>query len=143
MDRSLEGLCDSDYFYRMMEGRDHWLGKDKVAWNHVSASQIENYLKCHRSWFFKSVLRVPELQKGHQALGESFHLILEKVPKGLEWPNRADTIASPEEWDKADALAKVALPLLPAEPAHIAIKREWQISMPTYENGPTFVGYID
>jgi RecB family exonuclease len=145
----LEGLCNSDYFYRMMSGRDHWNGTSRnhrnelVAWSHVSASQIESYVKCHRYWHFKSILKVPEAQTGRQALGESYHLVMEKVPKGLEWPNHADTSATPEEWQKAEALAKISLPLLPPEPAHIPIKREWQIKLDTYENGPTFIGYVD
>lgn len=83
------------------------------------------------------------MQKGHQALGTSFHLVMEKVPKGLDWPAREETGASPDEWDKADSLAKIALPLLPMEPPGKAIRRECQITMLTYEGGPTFVGYID
>jgi hypothetical protein len=144
-----EGLCDSDYFYRNMKGQDHWQGentnsrKQLVAWNHVSATQIESYIKCKRYWHFKSVLRIPEIQRGAQALGESFHLIMEKVPKGLDWPNHADTSANPDEWQKAEALAKIALPLLPPEPPHKSIRREWQIKLDTFENGPTFVGYTD
>lgn len=137
-------MCDSDYFYRMMEGRDYWQGeRKKVAWNHVSATQVESYIKCKRYWHFKSILKIPEIQRGAQALGESFHLVMEKVPKGLEWPNHADTSASKDEWQKAEALAKIALPLLPPEPQHKQIKREWQIKLDTFPSGPTFIGYTD
>jgi hypothetical protein len=118
-------------------------GKKLVAWTQVSPSQIENYVKCKRAWFFKSVARVPEPQKGHQALGTSFHLIMEKVPKGLSWPSKEDTNATEEEWAKANQMANQALPLLPVEPSHIAVKREWGISLETYQGGPIMKGYID
>lgn len=83
-----------------------------------------------------------ETQKGHQALGTSFHLVLEKVPKGLPYPTREDTNASEEEWDKAKQLADIALQLLPPDPKS-RIMREHGIRMPTYPGGPTMVGYID
>ena len=117
-------------------------GRKLVAWNQVSASQIENYVKCPRSWYFKSVARIQEPQKGHQALGTSFHLIMEKVPKGLSFPVRADTNASEEEWDKAKLMADQVLPLLPSDPQGL-VKREHGITLETYENGPLFRGYID
>jgi RecB family exonuclease len=130
----------------MCSGRDYWHGarrKDqKVPWNHVSPSQIENYQKCKRSWFFKSILKTPEGQRGHQSLGEAFHLIMERVPKGLGMPDHADVDASPEDWGKAEDLAKLALPLLPEDPSH-SFKREWGIRLETYEGGPTMIGYVD
>lgn len=142
-----EGLCESTYFDRMYYGQDHWHGSRRikgkqVAWNHVSPSQIESFQKCKRSWFFKSILKIPEGQRGHQSLGEAFHLVMEKVPQGLSWPDHADVGASKEDWAKAEALAKLALPLLPEDPGH-AFKREWGIRLDTYEGGPTMVGYLD
>jgi len=143
-----EGLDESDYWSRNGLS-DHWKGsytrgspkgRIEVAWNHVSPSQIENYSKCPRSWYFKSILKVPEKQKGHQTLGEAFHLIMEKVPQGLSWPNHADVDASPEDWEKAEAMAKQALPLLPVSDK---IEREAGFRLPTYENGPTMIGYLD
>lgn len=113
-----------------------------MAWTHVSASQIESFQKCKRSWFLKSVLRAPEPQRGAQALGESFHLVLEKVPKGLAWPAKDETGASEEEWSKAEQLARIALPLLPADPQG-KILREHGIKMDTFPGGPLMVGYID
>lgn len=113
-----------------------------MAWSQVSASQIESFQKCKRSWFLKSVLRAPEPQRGAQALGESFHLVMEKVPKGLPWPGKDETGASEEEWDKAEQLAKIALPLLPADPGN-KILREHGITMDTYPGGPLMKGYID
>ncbi len=155
-----EGLCDGDHwdFHKVP---DHWKGsytrgssKGRVtlSWNHVSASQIENFTKCPRYWHFKSILKIPETQKGHQSLGEAFHLVMERVPQGLGWPSRSDVAASPEDWDKADAMAKLALPLMPGvNPNNILditqisteIKREHGIRMSTYDGGPTMVGYID
>lgn len=115
-----------------------------MAWSYVSPSQIENYRKCKRSWYLKSILKLPEPQKGHQALGESFHLIVEKVPKGLPWPHKSQTGATDEEWDKAEQLAKLALPIIPADAgAPKPILREHNIRLETYENGPVMVGYID
>jgi hypothetical protein len=146
-----EGLCESTYFDRMYYGQDYWQGtgtirsngrRETVPWNHVSPSQIENYQKCKRSWFFKSILKIPEGQKGHQSLGEAFHLVMEKVPKGFSWPNHADVSASEEDWAKAEALARIALPLLPEDPSQV-FKREWGIRLDTYEGGPTMIGYID
>jgi hypothetical protein len=143
-----DGLCNSDHFDRYGL-KDHWKGeftrstskgKVLVSWNHVSPSQIENFVKCKRAWFFKSIQKVPEKQKGHQSLGEAFHLVLEKVPQGLSYPSRADVDASSEDWDKADAMAKQALPLLPVSDK---IVREHAIRLDTYPNGPTMVGYID
>jgi hypothetical protein len=144
-----EGLCDGDHFsfYKLS---DHWegsytrrspKGKIVVAWNHVSPSQIESYQKCPRSWYFKSILKIPEAQKGHQSLGEAFHLVMEKVPAGHPWPDRSDVSASSEDWDKADQMAKLALPLMPVETK--PFKREHGIGLETYEGGPRMVGYID
>ena len=161
MSEEFEGLCNSDHWMRNSTP-DHWKGyytrgtpkgKIQVAWNHVSASQIENYQKCPRSWFFKSIQKVHEEQKGHQSLGEAFHLIMEKVPQGLGWPSHSDVNASPEDWEKAEAMAKQALPLLPRVDqtslvdltplSSYEIKREYGLRMDTYEGGPTMVGYID
>jgi CRISPR/Cas system-associated exonuclease Cas4 (RecB family) len=118
------------------------LKKAKVSWSRVSPSQIDNYKKCPRSWYFKSILKVREEQRGAQALGTSFHLIMEKVPKGLTWPSREDTNASPEEWAKAEQMAKIALPLLPEDPSQLS-RRECGISLETYPNGPQMIGYVD
>ncbi len=146
-----DGLCNSDWIDRN-DLSDHWEGSDwritskgrvSLAWNHVSPSQIENFQKCKRSWLFKSILKIPEAQKGHQALGSSFHLILEKVPKGLGMPNHADTQASPEDWAKAEAMAKIALPLLPVETPDRLFKREHGLRLETYSGGPTMIGYVD
>lgn len=154
MIREIEGLGQETH-EDLYELQDHWqkeaykvnprspkTGKRLVTWNQVSPSQIENYVKCKRSWFFKSVQRIQEPQKGHQALGTSFHLIMEKVPKGLTWPSRQDTNATEEEWDKANQMANVALPLLPLDPQGLT-KREHGIILETYENGPILRGYID
>lgn len=113
-----------------------------MSWNHVSASQIETYNKCKRLWLLKSILKAPEPQKGSQSLGEAFHLIMERVPQGLSYPARTDVAASEADWDKADALAKLALPMLPVDPEK-RILREQSIRLDTYPNGPTMVGYID
>lgn len=67
---------------------------------------------------------------------------MEKVPKGLPWPVKADTNAADEEWEKAEAMARLALPLLPGDPQG-KIKREHGIILPTYEGGPRLRGYID
>lgn len=134
-----------DYWFhqeKRINSRSPKIGKKLVAWTQVSPSQIENYIKCKRAWFFKSVARIPEPQKGHQALGTSFHLIMEKVPKGLSWPVREDTNATEEEWDKANSMANIALPLLPSD-VEGKIKREHGIVLETYEGGPLMKGYID
>lgn len=139
---------DSDYYSRNGLA-DHWKGeytraspkgKVLVSWNHVSASQIETFVKCKRLWYFKSIQKLQEGQKGHQSLGEAFHLIMEKSPQGLGY-DRSDVAASPDDWDKAELMARQALPLLPQEIK--PFKREHGLRMPTYEGGPTMVGYID
>lgn len=151
MSEEYEGLCNSDYWIRN-RCPDHWKGTKtrrspkglvELAWNHVSASQIENFTKCKRLWFFKSILKIPEGQKGFQSLGEAFHLIMEKTPKGLGY-NHADVAATPEDWEKAEQMAKQALPLLPVETAWTKpFKREQSIRLDTYEGGPAMVGYVD
>ncbi len=83
-------------------------------------------------------------------MGESFHLVVERVPKGLPWPASGETGASPEEWDKATQLANIALPLIPKDidpgldlTPISPILREHGIKLDTYPNGPLMVGYID
>ncbi len=136
---------DSDF----AKSGDHWKGeytraspkgKVLVSWNHVSASQIETFVKCKRLWYFKSIQKLQEGQKGHQSLGEAFHLIMEKTPQGLGY-DRSDVAASVEDWDKAELMARQALPLLPQETK--PFMREHGLRMPTYEGGPTMIGYID
>lgn len=154
MIREFEGIGQEDH-WSLYELQDTWwkearklnprspkTGKILVSWNQVSASQIENYVKCPRAWFFSSVMRAPRPQTGSQALGSSYHLIMEKVPKGLAFPSREDTNATEEEWDKAVQMANQTLPLLPKDPGGL-IKREYGIQMETYEGGPIFKGYID
>ena len=148
MDRSLDNLCNADHF-STYELNDHWSGsyynrpkKKIVSWNRVSASQIENYRKCPRSWFFKSIQKVGETQRGSQVLGTSYHLIMEKVPKGLTHPTKEDTNADPEEWAKAKALADLTLPLLPPDPRDLT-QRECYITLETYPGGPQLIGYVD
>jgi RecB family exonuclease len=149
MDRSPEDYLGQEDHFSTYELDDHWSGeyyfrpkRRMVSWTRVSATQIENYRKCPRSWYFKSIVRVPETQRGSQALGTAFHLIMEKVPAGFGWPVRSDTNATPEEWDIACAMAKEALLLLPQDPKQL-IKRECGITLDTYENGPQLIGYID
>jgi RecB family exonuclease len=149
MDRSPEDYLGQEDHFSTYELDDHWSGeyyfrpkRRMVSWTRVSASQIENYRKCPRSWYFKSIVRVPETQRGSQALGTAFHLIMEKVPAGFSWPVRSDTNATSEEWDIACAMAKEALLLLPQDPKQL-IKRECGITLDTYENGPQLIGYID
>lgn len=114
-----------------------------MAWNHVSPSQIESFNKCKRSWFFKSVEKIPERQSGSQATGTSFHLICEKVPSGHPFPSRSETNATEAEWAVAEALAREALPLIPLDSEAPGILREHGIRMDTYPGGPAMVGYID
>lgn len=146
----LTDLSDCDYFVRKGLG-DHWRGeytrgspkgRIKVSWNHVSASQIEAFTKCKRSWYFNSIQKVTQVQKGNQALGEAFHLCMEMVSQGQPWPSHSDIPSlSPDDWIKAETLAKQALPLLPEETK--PFKREQGFRMPTYEGGPTMLGYVD
>lgn len=123
-----------------------------VAWTQTSPSQIESYQKCNRLWFFKSVMRLPEVQKGNQALGSGVHLILEvadRVAKG-EMPrpgyeyNPADIPDLDQEgWGKATALATLMVPMIPRSRNGARVLRETKITLDTYEGGPTMVGYMD
>lgn len=149
MDRSPEDYLGQEDHWSTYEMHDHWhysyfsrVKRKQLSWNRVSPSQIDNYKKCPRSWYFKSIMRVQETQKGHQALGTSFHLIMEKVPKDLPWPSREDTNATPEEWEKAEKMARIALPLLPQDPSQLS-RRECGIALDTYPGGPQMIGYID
>jgi RecB family exonuclease len=123
-----------------------------VAWTQVSPSQIENYQKCNRLWFFKSIMRLPELQKGNQALGEGVHLILEvaeKVAKGqiprqgYEYTYGDVAALDQEGWVKAEALAQLMVPMIPRSKPGRPLLREAKITLPTYENGPLMLGYMD
>lgn len=123
-----------------------------VAWSQVSPSQIESYQKCNRLWFFKSVMRLPELQKGNQALGEGVHLILEvadRVPKGdmprlgYEYNHTDVPNLDSEGWAKATALATLMVPIIPRSRPGRPVIREAKITLDTYPGGPTMIGYMD
>lgn len=125
---------------------------DLVAWTSVSPSQIENYTKCHRLWFFKSVMRLPELQKGNQALGEGVHLIIENVEKvakgemprlGYEYAHSDVPTLDAPGWERATALASLLVPYIPRSVGNIQVLREQKITLPTYPGGPTMLGYMD
>jgi hypothetical protein len=125
---------------------------DLVAWTQVSPSQIETYNKCNRLWFFKSVMRVPELQKGNQALGEGVHLIIENVEKmpkgeipraGYEYTHEEVPTLDAPGWDKAKQLAALMVPYIPRSRNGIQVLREQKITLPTYPGGPTMLGYMD
>jgi RecB family exonuclease len=122
-----------------------------LAWTSVSPSQIENFNKCKRLWWFKSILRLPELQKGNQALGEATHLIaevMESVPEGTlprvgyEY-NHADVKLDADGWKIAETLGGLIVPMVPRSRKGITVLRETKITLDTYPGGPTMIGYID
>ena len=124
---------------------------DLVAWKNVSASQIENFEKCKRLWFFKSVLKFPEVQKGNQALGSAFHKIAEVVENapvgqlpraGYEY-NYSDIALDAAGWQTAETLASFVNPIIPRSTSRVSVLRETKIVLPTYDNGPTLIGYVD
>lgn len=51
-------------------------------WDHVSASQIENFLLCERKWFFKSIMRLPTPEHASAKLGKEVHDSIEKYLLG-------------------------------------------------------------
>lgn len=123
-----------------------------VAWTSVSPSQIESYQRCKRLWFFKSIMRLPELQKGNQALGEGVHLILEMsdrvekgtIPRrGYEYNHSDVATLDQEGWTKAEALASLMVPYVPRSRPGLPVLRESKITLDTYEGGPTMIGYMD
>lgn len=121
-----------------------------MAWQSVSPSQIDNFNKCKRLWFFKSIVRLPEPQKNFQATGEATHLLLEKIDqpdqpfprKDYEY-SHSDVNADNKQWEIATALAKVMAPKIPKPVTGKRILREHKIAMDTYPGGPTMIGYVD
>jgi RecB family exonuclease len=109
----------------------------------VSASQVENFVRCPRIWYSGHILGDREPQKPHQAKGEQVHAELEHYGKTGE--------ARPSEYLE---IVQVALDHL-GEHKHVrdpywgqfkgqaGLLLEQEILMPTYEGGPSWIGYID
>lgn len=108
-------------------------------WSHTSASQVEQFDKCERAWYFKQIDRLPEPKKGHQAFGTALHRIVETQTQGLTWEASDVPEATQEQWTKAQRLAAEMIKLLPPVITH----HEAKIEMPTYEGGPVWIGYVD
>jgi RecB family exonuclease len=109
----------------------------------VSASQVETFLRCPRAWYNGSILGDREPQKPHQKRGEDVHAELEHYGKTGE--------VRPSEYLE---IVQVALDHL-GEHRHVkdpywsqfngdaGLLLEQEILMPTYEGGPSWIGYID
>jgi RecB family exonuclease len=109
----------------------------------VSASQCETFLRCPRAWYNGSILGDREPQKPHQKRGEDVHAELEHYGKTGE--------VRPSEYLE---IVQVALDHL-GEHRHVkdpywsqfngdaGLLLEQEILMPTYEGGPSWIGYID
>lgn len=126
-----------------------------VAFTHVSPTQVDNYQKCHRLWYFKSILKFPETQKSFQGVGEGVHLIAEMSGR-MPWPelprlgyeyNHSDVPSlDAVGWETAKTLGHMIVPLLP-DPSNAKsgaiISREAKIEIPTFPGGPLMIGYVD
>lgn len=95
---------------------------------HVSASQITDFKRCNRKWYFNKVLRLPTPQTESQAIGTAIHGQLENYyVKGIV-PVYPSAVA--------------ALPQLP--PRDEKVLSEVALTSPTLTAADVrFVGYID
>lgn len=96
----------------------------------TSASQVESFDRCERYWYARSILKIPVEQTLPQRRGQDIHKAIEVYLKSGEIN---------EEWIKQVSGVTPYLPLPKAE----GILIEHKIKLPTFENGPTWIGYID
>lgn len=115
-------------------------GQDNTpeAMPHVSASQVDAFTKCERAWFYDKVLGVPRPQTGAQGKGVAVHAALEASVKHINGDTTADVEIDEEI---ADIIAPLWQLITPQD--MLGAVSEVNFRIPTYENGPEWVGYID
>ena len=102
----------------------------KRIWNRVSASQVEEFLRCPRRWFESAILKNRQPETEAMLRGKNFHKAVETYLKTGE---------NTSEFAPLIEAGKEFLP--PARTEDLLLEHEFTI--PTYEGGPMWLGYID
>lgn len=107
---------------------------------HTSASQVSEFKRCPRKWYYKKVVKLEEPSNPAQARGKAVHSAIESF---LETRQIALPVITDEQVGvDSEALAEyvsIAAPYLPEGDYEI----EREVLLPTFEGGPLWVGYID
>jgi hypothetical protein len=97
----------------------------------VSATQVTTFVDCARKWYLRYVAGIKTPRTPQQELGSHVH-------KGIEHYLRTGEIAV----DDRQAYVEAAKDFLP-EPAQDGHLIEHKFILPTFKDGPPWVGYID
>lgn len=111
------------------------LASPRVEVAKTSASQVEAFLRCHRYWFNKSVLKLPEPFSAPAQKGTRVHKISEY------WLKSGLLSQPPGTTDEDMEIAQVAITHMPKRGPELLIEHEFEL--PTYPGGPIWLGYID
>lgn len=103
----------------------------------VSASQVEAYRRCPRYWYNRSILKIPEPTSPAQARGKLIHSVIEEYLK----TGQIEVEGNDTERIEAIEIARAGLENLPPPSPGLLI--EEYIEIPTYADGPLWIGYID
>jgi hypothetical protein len=98
---------------------------------HVSASQVRLFQECQRKWFIRYVLKVETPTTPAQQLGTDIHASIEHYERTGEILDN--------KWKRFVVAVIPFLPKLPADDLLI----EHRFTLPTFEGGPWWLGYID
>ncbi len=106
-------------------------------WDRVSASQVKDFAQvCQRYWHFKSILKIREPATEAMQRGTDVHKYTERILQGQRLPD--PTPFQEEALSIARAAEEALIPY--SIPGTLI---EHKFTLPTYEGGPTWIGYID
>jgi hypothetical protein len=120
---------------------------------HTSASQVTEFRRCPRKWYYKKICKIEEPGTPAQVRGKRVHSAIEAyLARGEFDPIDSPVFvgsdaASPVALDTTGAVAEsyagyvaIAAPYLPLDDA-FEVERE--VLLETFPGGPTWVGFID
>ena len=103
--------------------------------HHVSASQVDLYLRCPRLWFFQYVLGKKFPPTPAMARGTDIHAHMEKWGKSGALPPPDD------EWFALIKMGTAAMELEVSKREDLILEQKFDL--PTFEGGPFWTGFID
>jgi len=101
----------------------------------VSASQVESFRSCRRLWYWQNVVGLRAPPRPSQELGTKVHAAIEAYLGGKEQPGAG------KDAKKVAACLEAAKKILPPPGPDLLL--EEPIGFPTYEGGPTMIGFVD
>ena len=96
-------------------------------WNIISASQIVDYDRSPRYWYYKSILKLPMVRKGHFGFGTTLAEVLERYLKATPQGEDPDTGEAVDLYPSIYTPTSFGKPQLDREGNPLQMRWDWQL----------------